>query len=140
VQNVELMGVSSGLQVAGVRQVVWTFLDEHRHRVQIQLTCLYVPDAMTCLLPPQQLSKRNDTSTMNGSWVGHGDTTLVFYEGSCIKFPYHEGLNLPVAKLAPGISKFRAFIGTCMPLPMTTPTNQTTSCWHQESYYKSITG
>jgi hypothetical protein len=63
VQDVELKGISSGLQVAGIGQVIWTFLNEHNHCVQIPLTCLYVPDATTRLLPPQQLSKHADDSS-----------------------------------------------------------------------------
>jgi transposase InsO family protein len=79
----------------------------------MQLTCLYVPDATTRLLPPQQLSASNTVSNANGSWLGFGKEALVFYEGRCIKFPYREGSNLPVAKLAPGISKFKAFHAVC---------------------------
>jgi hypothetical protein len=107
VQDVKLMGISSGLKVTGVGQVLWTFLNKHHHRIQILLTCLYVPDATTHLLPaPQQLSEQNDASTTNGSWIGYGVSALVFHEGSCIKFPYHNASNLLVAMLAPGISKF----------------------------------
>ena len=109
VQNVELQGISSGLQVKGVGQVAWTFLDQFGERTTVKLTCLYVPDATTRLPPPQQLSASNTASQANGSWIGFGNDALVFYEGKCIKFPYREGSNLPVAKLAPGISKFKAF-------------------------------
>jgi hypothetical protein len=112
VQDVELMGISSGLKVAGVGQVIWTFLDENLHRVQIPLTCLYVPEATTRLLLPQQLSERNEASTANGLWIGYGGSALVFHKGSCIKFPYHKGSNLPVTKLTPGITKFKAFTNT----------------------------
>jgi hypothetical protein len=112
VQDVELMGISSGLEVTGIGQVIWTFLDENQHRVQIPLTCLYVPEATTRLLPPQQLSERNEASTTNGSWIGYRGSALVFHEGNCIKFSYHEGSNLPVAKLAPGITKLKAFTNT----------------------------
>jgi hypothetical protein len=109
VQNVELQGISSGLCVEGIGQVNWTFLNEFGHRTTIPLTCLYVPAATTRLLPPQQLSTRHDASYANGSWVGSGNDAFVFYDGNCIKFPYHKGSNLPVTKLAPGISKFKAF-------------------------------
>jgi hypothetical protein len=112
VQNVELKGISSGLQVAGVGQVHWTFLNEFGHRATMQLTCLYVPDAPTRLLPPQQLSDHKSASQANGSWIGFGEHALVFYEGHCIRFPYHEASNLPIAKLAPGITKYQAFYGS----------------------------
>ena len=112
VQDVKLKGISSGLQVSGIGQVNWTFLNEHNHRVQIPLMCLYVPDATMHLLPPQQLSERAGTSQANGSWLGYGGAALVFYEGQCITFPYHDGSNLPVTKLALGITKFQAFFGT----------------------------
>ena len=59
VQNVQLQGISSGLQVQGVGQVKWTFLNEFHQRIDVFLTCLYVPDATTRLLPPQQLSMGN---------------------------------------------------------------------------------
>jgi hypothetical protein len=111
VQDVELKGMSSGLEVAGVGQVIWTFLNEFHQKVHIPLTCLYVPDVTTHLLPPQQLSTWEGASPLNGSWVGYGGAALVFHEGQCIKFPYHQGSNLPAAKLAPGISKFQAFFG-----------------------------
>jgi hypothetical protein len=55
VQKVELQGISSGLQVKGIGQVQWTFLNEFGHRTNVLLTCLYVPDATARLLPPQQL-------------------------------------------------------------------------------------
>jgi hypothetical protein len=91
VQDIELMGISSGLQVTGVGQVCWTFLHEHSHRVHILLTCLYVPDVTTHLLPPQQLSEKHDAITANGSWIGYGDAALIFHEGKCIKFAYING-------------------------------------------------
>ena len=128
VQDVELQGISSGLRVEGVGQVNWTFLNEFGHRTTIPLTCLYVPEATTRLLPPQQLSTRHGASNANGSWVGYGNDALVFYEGHCIKFPYHEGSNLPVAKLAPGISKFKAFhVSTTTPSSTATPRNDNLS-------------
>ena len=34
---------------------------------------------------------------------------LVFYQGHCLRFPYHDTSNLPIAKLAPGISCYQAF-------------------------------
>jgi hypothetical protein len=40
----------------------------------------------------------------------------VFHEGECIKFPNHEVSNLPAAKFAPGISKFKAFQAVCGPV------------------------
>jgi hypothetical protein len=123
VQDVELQGISSGLRVAGVGQVNWMLLNEFGHRTTIPLTCLYAPDATTRLLPPQQIATRNGASNANGSWVGYGNDALVFYEGDCIKFPYHEGSNPPVAKLAPGISKFEAFHASTM-LPSSTATQQ----------------
>ena len=52
---------------------------------------------------------KNGTSTTNGAWIGHGQDALVFYQGHCIQFPYHESSNLPIAKLAPGIQRFQAF-------------------------------
>jgi hypothetical protein len=124
VQNVELQGISSGLQVKGVGQVTWTFLDQFGERTTVQLTCLYVPDATNHLLPHQQLSVSNSASKANGSWIGFGNDALVFHEGKCIKFPYCEGSNLHVAKLAPGISKFKAFQAACGPVTEpSTPTD-----------------
>jgi hypothetical protein len=108
------------IKVAGIGQVIcWTFLDENQHRIKIPLTCLYVPEATTRLLPPQQLSERNEASTANGSWIGYGGSALVFHKGSCIKFPYHKGSNQPVAKLAPGITKFMVFASTSNDLSRT---------------------
>ena len=109
VQFVELKGIASGLRVQGIGQVHWTFLNEHSQRITIPITCLYVPEAPTRLLPPQQLSEQNGTSTMNGAWIGHGQDALIFYQGHCIRFPYNESSNLPIAKLAPGIQRFQAF-------------------------------
>jgi hypothetical protein len=94
------------------------------HRTMITLTCLYVPNATTRLLPPQQLSARKGSSHANGSWVGYGNAAFVFYEGHCIKFPYHDGTNLPIAKLAPGVSKYKAFHGTVTPPSCTAPSRQ----------------
>jgi hypothetical protein len=122
-QNVELQGISSGLQVTGVGQVVWTFLDEFGERTTVQLTCLYVPDATTRLLPPQQLSASDTASKANGSWIGFGKDAFIFYEGKCIKFPYRDGSNLPAAKLAPGISKFKAFQAVCAPVSSPSASN-----------------
>jgi hypothetical protein len=68
-----------------------------------------------CLMPPRIFFCHNNCPNerqANGSWLGYGGATLVFYEGQCIKFPYHEGSNLLVAKLALGITKFQAFFGT----------------------------
>jgi hypothetical protein len=58
----------------------------------------------------------NTISKANGSWIGFRNDALIFHEGKCIKFPYREGSNLPVAKLAPGISKFKAFQAVCGPV------------------------
>jgi hypothetical protein len=116
VQNVKLQGTSSGLQVKGVSQATWTFLNQFGECMTVQLTCLYVPDATTCLLLPQQLSTSNTASKANGSWIGFENDALIFHEGKCIKFPYCEGSNLPTTKLAPGISKFKAFQTVCGPV------------------------
>jgi hypothetical protein len=86
VQDVEHMDISSGLKVTGVGHILWTFLNEHSHHVQIPLTCLYIPDATTRLLPPQKLSEQKVARTTNGFWVGLGGSALVFHEGSCINF------------------------------------------------------
>ena len=106
--------------VEGIGQVNWTFLNEFGHHTTIPLMCLYVPEATTCLLPPQ-LSTHYGTSYANGSWVGFGNDALIFHKGHCIQFPYHQGSNLPVAKLAPGISKFKAFHGSTMMPSSTAP-------------------
>lgn len=87
----------------------WTFLDESGNRVTVSLTGLYVPAASSRLLPPQQLSVRDDTCQANGAWIGFGKDALVFYQGHCIRFPYHTASNLPIGKLAPGISRYQAF-------------------------------
>ena len=113
----------SGLSVQGVSHVHWTFLDEQGQCVTLQITCLYVPEAPTRLLPPQQLSNQNRTSMTNGAWIGHGQDALVFYQGHCIWFPYNESSNLPMAKLAPGIQRFQAFNVTINDSP-----DHTTQC------------
>jgi hypothetical protein len=51
----------------------------------------------------------NQASNANGSLIGFSKQAFVFYEGHCIAFPYHDGSNLLIAKLAPGVSKFRVF-------------------------------
>jgi hypothetical protein len=106
VQNVQLHSISLGLQVQGVGQVKWTFLNEFHQRIDVFFTSLYVPDATTRLLPPQQLSMGNRASNANGSWIGFSKQAFIFYEGHCIVFPYHNGSNLPITKLTPGVSKF----------------------------------
>jgi hypothetical protein len=79
-QNAQLQGISSGLQVHGVGQVKWTFLlNKFHQRIDVFLTCLYVPDATTRLLPPQQLSMGTNASNTNGSWIGFSKQAFVFY-------------------------------------------------------------
>jgi hypothetical protein len=101
----------------------------------MQLTCLYVPDAPTHLLPPQQLSDHKNASQANGSWIGFGEHALVFYEGHCIRFPYHEASNLPIAKLAPESTKYQAFLVLPMPPRALLPNAMTTSLPPPVSYF-----
>jgi hypothetical protein len=53
-----------------------------------------------------------NASNANGSWIGFSLQAFVFYQGHCIQFPYHNGSNLPITKLAPGVSQFQAFHGS----------------------------
>ena len=87
VQFVEFKGIASGLCIQGIGQLQWTFLNEQGEWVCIQITCLYVPNASTRLLLLQQLSNQCGTSTSNGTWIGHGQDALVFYQGQGICFP-----------------------------------------------------
>ena len=89
-QFVELKGIASGLCIQGVGQVQWTFLNKQDEQVCLQITCLYVPDASTRLLPLQQLYDQCGTSMSNSAWIGHGQDDLVFYQGNCIHFPYND--------------------------------------------------
>jgi hypothetical protein len=84
VQDAELKGIASGLAIAGISTIVWTFLDKFGNQVPIQLTALHVPNAPACVLLPQQLHV--DSSSSNGAWIGKGSHAKVFYDGSCIKF------------------------------------------------------
>jgi hypothetical protein len=135
VQDVELMGISSGLKVAGVGQVIWTFLDENLHRVQIPLTCLYIPEDNTCLLPPQQLSEWNEASTANGSWIGYGGSAHVFHEGSCIKFPYHKDPICRSLSLHQALPSSRHSLIPLSSLPAMICCAQTIYHQHPESSY-----
>jgi hypothetical protein len=122
----------------GIGQVHWSFLNKFGQSVIMQITCLYVPDAQAQLLPPHQLSEYHDTNETNGSWIGFSEHALVFYEGNCIRFPYNETTNLPIAKLAPGITKTKHFSVPPMNLQAPHPVVQTTCLLHHENCYKSI--
>ena len=109
VQFIKLKRISSGLQVEGTRTVNWMFLNDNGTHVTVSLMCLYVPAASFWLLSSQQLSDCNDTCKANGTWIGFAKNALVFYQGHCIQFSYHEASNLPITKLAPGITCYQAF-------------------------------
>ena len=96
---------------------LWSHCPRHRYRsldffsmkrpIQSSWNLLgkYVPDAPARLMPPQRLPTRDDAIMANGTWLGPGMCAHVFYEGNCIKFPYHNASRTPIAKLAPGASK-----------------------------------
>ena len=56
---------------------------------------------------------QDTSSNSNGAWIGSGHAAKVFYQGHMIKFPYDEQNRLPIAKLAPGSSKFHAYCSAC---------------------------
>ena len=122
VQFVELKGITSRLQVEGIRTVNWMFLNDDGSCVTILLTCLYVLAAPSQLLLPQQLSDQDDTCRTNGTWIGFGKDALIFYQGHCIQFTYHKASNLLIMKLAPGITCYQAF--QCSVTDSSTPNAQ----------------
>jgi hypothetical protein len=110
VQDAELKGIASVLAIASIGTIIMTFLHEFGNQVPIRLTALHVPNAPACLLLPQQLQV--DLSSSNGAWIGNGSCAKVFYNGSCIHYQYDATSNLPIAWLAPGMSKYLVFCGS----------------------------
>ena len=127
INDLELKGIASGLAVTGVGMAHWTFLNEFNERVTVKIECLLVPEIPVRLLPPQQLSMQDTSSNSNGAWIGSGLAAKVFYQGHMIKFPYDKQNYLPIAKLAPGSSKFQAYCSACdMPTKQAVAFNATT--------------
>jgi hypothetical protein len=66
----------------------------------------------------QQTSLRVPTIS-NPSKQGSHSSQL--FKKHCIRFPYNEASNLPIAKLAPGITKYQAFYGSANASSSPTP-------------------
>ena len=108
--------------------------------------CCHLLDMPLCsrsiLMTPSTMTTLccNDTSQANGAWIGFGKDALVFYQGHCIHFSYHEASNLQsqnwlLVLLAVKLSNAPSLI-----LPFLNPNASTTCCLppHASSYTFTI--
>jgi hypothetical protein len=108
VQNIEIKGIASGLQVCGFGDISYTFYnDERQLQTMILKGCLYVPQCTARLLCPRQLGQT--TGHSSDGFIAMADKTVLVYQGKQTTITYDTISNLPILYTASGISSFHRF-------------------------------
>jgi len=59
IENVKVTGIGSGLPVAGIGIVQWTFMDDNGQEIDLSIKdCPYMPYVPMCLHCPQQVMQQ----------------------------------------------------------------------------------
>jgi hypothetical protein len=108
VQQMEIKGIASGLQVCGYGDISYSFYNDSGELQTMTLkNCLYVPKCTIRLLCPRQLgaTSRNPKDGFNAL---SGPSILTF-EGKATTITYDTISNLPILYTAPGIRTYHRF-------------------------------
>jgi len=103
-----LMGIASGLIIAGTGYVNWNFHDTNGQPVTIQTHVVHVPDIPLCLLLPQQIVDTT-CATTNNHYLGTPTGLVIAYSSHLIHFPYDPLTNLPMLQTIPVVQHYYAF-------------------------------
>jgi hypothetical protein len=108
VQNVEITGIASGLQVRGIGTVSYQFFNDAGQLQTLQIKdCLYVPQCSARLLCPRQIP--HNTGNPRDIFISGQDKAMIFCHGQPTTIAYDSLTNLPILYTAPGITSFQRF-------------------------------
>jgi hypothetical protein len=108
VQNTEITGIASGLQVKGIGTVSYSFHNDAGELQTLNIKeCLYVPQCTARLLCPRQIP--SNTSCSKDIFIAGEDKALLICFGKPKTVPYDSLTNLPLLFTALGISSFTRF-------------------------------
>jgi hypothetical protein len=79
-----IKGIGSSLNLSGIDNVTWKFIDVKGKPITIWLTCLHIPDISCCLLPSQQVASQGMSKLPEGIWIGRGKSATVMSLTSCM--------------------------------------------------------
>jgi len=116
-QNVTLHGISSGLTIAGIGYVNWTFIDTQELPMTMCIYAIYIPSLVIWLLSLQQLITKNPSHQSN-SFVGGQNGMIIIYNKKVIHFPCNPKKCLPMQKTEPGIQQFASFCACINNIPV----------------------
>ena len=153
VQDVEIKGIASGLKVAGVGTVVYSFSNDAGEQQEIRIDgCLLVPQCTVRLLCPRQIGSSTGVPTDGfTSTSTHGYLTV---QGKRTTLRYDSLSQLPILYTKSGIESFRRFClaNYCQPVGSTdapilahlsfrnlTPRQLRKKKWHDRSNHSSYT-
>jgi hypothetical protein len=104
-QHVTVKGIASGLNVAGVGGIAYTFVNDAGDTQNIILrNCLYVPQSAVCLICPRQIGATTGCQA-DGLHATHSACQLIV-EGKATTLTYDTVSNLPILFTKPGITTF----------------------------------
>jgi hypothetical protein len=108
IQNVEIEGIASGLQVGGTGTVSCKFQNNEGGIQELILTgTLYVPNCTACLICPCHLSTTSGCSTDGFQSLAH--TGILTYQGKATTVPYDLVSQLPILHTTSGITSYVRF-------------------------------
>jgi transposase InsO family protein len=108
VQNVNLQGIASGLQAAGIGTIQYKFRnDADKEKSLLLRRCLHVPQCSVRLLCPQQIGVM--TGFPNDGFHATSAKPTLIVQGKSTTIAYDMTSNLPLIFTTPGISSFKRF-------------------------------
>lgn len=107
-QRTKIKGNASGLTVAGIGTVAYTFINGAQEKQVLTLhNVLYVPQCTSCLLCPRQIG--HATGKPADGFYSNMDKSFLTIDGKCTMVSYDTTMQLPIIFTAPGITIFERF-------------------------------
>jgi len=111
VQHVQIKGIASGLQAAGIGDVSYSFVNDSGATQTLCLrNCLYVPDCVVRLICPRQIGAETGNPA-DGLYATQAATTLIVH-GQHTTIKYDTLSQLPILFTKPGIQSFINYTDT----------------------------
>jgi hypothetical protein len=122
VQQIQIKGIASGLSVAGIGDMSFTFTNDHgEHQTVLLKDSLYVPHCTVRLLCPRQIGAV--TCNKLDGFNALSDDPILTVDGKRTTITYDSISQLPLLYTNPGISTYQRYI--CNLTLMKPTTNQT---------------
>ena len=127
-QHITIKGIASGLQVAGIGDVAYTFVNDAGKAQTITLqNCLYVPQSVVRLICPRQIGAVTGYQE-DGLYATQSSCRLIV-EGKVTTLAYDTISNLPFLFTKPGIRSYLHYIAS-QGTPPTAATSVATQPMH----------